>query len=54
MSRNLRDLAAAKDGIENADDFWYCSIDVAVAPEISKDFPRQEVNVGKIKTQIWR
>ena len=45
----IYDLAAAKVGAENVDNFLVLPIDVAVAPEISKDFPRQEVNVGKIK-----
>ena len=45
----IYDLAAAKVGVENVDDFLVLPIDVAVAPEISKDFPRQEVNIDKIK-----
>ena len=34
----IYDLAASKVGVENVDDFLVLPIDVAVAPEISKDF----------------
>ena len=45
----IYDLAAAKVGAENVDKFLVLPMDVAVAPEISKDCHRREVSVDHIK-----
>ena len=45
----IYELAAAKVGVENVDKFLVLPVDVAVAPEISREYPRQEVDVKNIK-----
>ena len=45
----IYELAAAKVGVENVDKFLVLPVDVAVAPEISREYLRQEVDVNNIK-----
>ena len=45
----IYELAAAKVGVENVDKFLVLPVDVAVAPEISSEYLRQEVDVKNIK-----
>jgi phosphoglycerate kinase len=45
----IYELAAAKVGAENVDKFLVLPVDVAVAPEISREYLRQEVDVNNIK-----
>ena len=45
----IYELAASKVGVENVNNFLVLPVDVAVAPEISREYPRQEVDVKNIK-----